>query len=281
MRTTPFAAIFVISTACSPQYGVKLDSDSLTTSVLDAPDDETGDTEDDSEEEEDLTVYEGAVIRIVSPESGDFLAFGENHTFEAVITNPDGDELPVEDITWNSDNDNAWQLAGAEIDDDTIDVGTHNITAEVELPDGARLAHTVGGVLVQHEFAGTYVGDMVLSMDTSFEDTPVGTSCIGAAIVVVDIYGEVAEGSSSCTLDLLGYATFDVGHSFSYDILETELDGSANVAIPFVGFELPFSSEGSLEDDTIITQWEGGFGGSFELAGVLEVTRLTRDITEL
>ena len=273
MRTGPFSAFLFSLSACSPQYGVQLKSGTLEESAFaETPDEEVT---------EDLTIYEGAVIRIVSPASGDFLAFGESHEFEAVITNAAGDEIPVEGIAWNSDADDRWSLAGAQVEDDTIDVGTHNLTAEVELPDGARLAHTIGGVLVQHEYAGTYVGDMVLSLDASFGETPVGTSCIGSAIVVVDTYGEIAEGSSECTLDLLGYASFDVAHEFAYDIDDSDLDGDALVAIPFLGFDLPFSSSGNLDDETITTEWEGGFGGSFQLDGVLEVTRLTRDVTQL
>jgi hypothetical protein len=277
--TSSFFFLFGIS-ACSPQYGVNLDASSLDESVVDAADDEEGTEVEEEDEEEEVIDYSGASIRIVSPASGDFLPFGETHSFEARVQSPDGLELPVELVVWNSDADDAWGLTGSTFDDDSIDVGTHNITAEVALPDGSRLAHTVGGVLVQHEFAGTYVGDMILSLDASYGETPIGTSCIGAAIVVVDTYGETATGSSACTLDLLGYATFDVDHTFNYEFTDTDLDGSADVAIPFLG-DLPFSSEGSLEDETIVTAWEGGITGGFELAGILEVDRITREVTEL
>ena len=269
----PFIAL--ILPACSPQYGVALKGETLADSAVNEPDDEN-----EEEVPEDFTMYEDAVIRIVRPASGDFVAYGEPYEFEAVITNPDGEELEVDGIKWKSDEDEAWTVTGLTVEDDSIDVGTHTITAEVVMPDGARVAHTIGGVLVQHEAAGTYIGDMVLSLDASFGETPVGASCVGAAVVVIDTYGETVDGSSECTLDLLGYASFDVAHGFEYDLDDNELEGSALVAIPFLG-ELPFSSEGTLDDETITTVWEGGFGETFQIDGVLEVTRLTRDITDL
>ena len=100
-----------------------------------------------------------------------------------------------------SDVDETWAPYGAELVDDSIDIGKHNITAEVTLPDGSRIAHTVGGVLVQHEDAGTYVGDMILSMDASVGEPPIGASCVGAAVIVVDEYGELATGDAACTID--------------------------------------------------------------------------------
>lgn len=275
MSVAMLSLVTLILPACSPQYGVALKGDTLDESGVDTPVDEP-----EEEIPEDLTIYEDAIIRIVQPTSGDFVAYGEPYTFEAVVTSPEGDTISVDGIEWTSDADEAWAVAGLTAEDDSIDVGTHNITAEVVMPDGARIAHTIGGVLVQHESAGTYIGDMVLSLDASFGETPVGASCVGAAVVVIDTYGETVDGSSECTLDLLGYASFDVAHGFEYELTDDELEGSALVAIPFLG-ELPFSSEGTLEDETITTVWEGGFGETFQIDGVLEVTRLTRDITEL
>jgi hypothetical protein len=263
---------------------MKIDGETLDSSVTDTPDDGSGDvdgSDDPDDPDEDFSMYEGAVIRIVHPESGDFLPLGEVHSFEAVIVNPEGDELPFDDVFWDSDSDDEWTPVGGEVEDDTIDVGRHNITAQVALPDGSRLAHTVGGVLVQHEDAGTYVGDMILSMDTEIGGTPIGASSIGAAFVVVDEYGDAAEGASACTMDLLGYMTIPVDHSFAYDLDETDLDGNAFVDIPFMGSGLPFPSDGSIDDGDILTTWEGGVSGIFELDGTLDVTRITREITEL
>ena len=126
-------------------------------------------------------------------------------TFEAVISTPDGEALDFAEIAWTSDADEAWLPEGDVFDTDTIDVGTHNITAEATLPDGSRVYHTVGGVLVQHENAGTYVGDMIIEMDLEYGGTPVGTSCIGAALIVIDEYGELPKEIRLGNTDVLGY----------------------------------------------------------------------------
>ena len=267
--------------ACSPDYGMKVPTEALSGSITDTEDDTEGSEEEVEEEEEDFSMYEGAMIRIIEPESGSFLPWDEDNDFVAVIESPDGDELPFDQVNWQSDADDEWTPVGADFTDDSIDVGRHNLTAEVTLPDGSRLAHTVGGVLVQHENAGTYVGDMILSMDANVGETPVGTSCVGAAIIQVDEYGEMATGDSACTLDLLGYATFEVDHGFEYELDDEDLDGNAFVNIPFVGFALPFGSDGFIEDGEISTSWEGGVSGFLDLSGTLEVTRITREITAL
>ena len=122
---------------------------------------------------------------------------------------------------------------------------------------------------------------MIINVSIEVEGTPVGTSCIGAAIVVVDAYGETAEGSSECTLDVLGYFSFEISHSFEYDLDENTVDGNAFVVIPFVGFGLPFPSAGEIDEGALVSDWEGGFPGFADIAGTLDVNRLTREITSL
>ena len=118
-------------------------------------------------------------------------------------------------------------------------------------------------------------------MDASIGETPVGASCVGAAVIVLDEYGELATGDSACTLDLLGYATFEVDHGFEYELDNQDQDGSAFVNIPIVGFALPFGSGGSITVGEITTAWEGDLAGFLEFNGVLEVSRITREITAL
>jgi hypothetical protein len=268
---------------CSPDYGVEIEGEGLTAEPIDnaQDDDEGSENEEDEVDPEVAEAFEDAIIRIVYPPSGEFLAYGEAHTFEAVIQTPDGDELAFADIAWTSDADDEWGPAGDVFETDSIDVGTHNITAEATLPDGSRVAHTVGGVLVQHEAAGTYVGDMIIELDMEFDGTPVGTSCIGAALIVVDEYGEIAEGGSACTLDVLGYFSMEINHSFEYNIDGADIGGDAFVMIPFLGFGLPFGSEGQLVDGQLTSDWEGSFSGYIDIGGTLDVTRLTREITSL
>ena len=270
---------------CSPDYGVEIDGEGLTAEPVEGTqEDDQGNEEEDPNDEVDPEIaeaFEDAIIRIVYPPSGEFLPYGETHTFEAVISTPDGEALDFAEIAWTSDADEAWLPEGDVFDTDTIDVGTHNITAEATLPDGSRVAHTVGGVLVQHENAGTYVGDMIIEMDLEYGGTPVGTSCIGAALIVIDEYGELAEGNSACTLDVLGYFSTEINHSFEYEIDDADLAGNAFVVIPFLGFGLPFDSEGELVDGQLTSDWEGSFSGFVDLTGTLDVTRLTREVTPL
>ena len=293
---------------CSPDYGVELDKGGLDQTEVSDSDDETGDSDDesgetvsgtesndtgetedpedtgdpeDTDDQEDFGEYEGAIIRIVDPPSGSFLPYGEDYAYEAVILTPEGDSIEFNEINWASDLDEAWLPEGSSFVDDTIDVGSHNITATATLPDGSRIAHTVGGVLVQHEDAGTYVGDMIINVDVEVEGVPVGTSCIGAAILVVDAYGETAEGSSDCTLDVLGYFSFEVAHTFEYELDENALDGNAFIAIPFLGSGIPFPSEGEIDSGQLVSDWVGGFPGFADIAGTLDVNRLTREITAL
>jgi hypothetical protein len=277
MHVPTFLALSALLFGCAPDYKVVVDEEGLAPSTADVDDDDDGN---EVEEEEDFSMYEGAMIRILAPVSGDFLPWGDLHNFEAVLETPDGEYLPFDGIEWSSDEDDAWMQTGSDVEDDSIDVGTHNITAQAVLPDGSRLAHTIGGVLVQHPDAGTYVGDMILGIDLEFGGTPVGTSCIGGAIVVIDAYGEEALGVSACTLDLLGYLTLEVSHVFEYEIDEDDISGNAFVELTFLGWDLPFESEGSLSDGNMVSSWSGGVGGA-ELEGTLEVDRITREITEL
>ncbi len=295
-----FVAIFSLSTACTPNYELKAKDG--TVGSIDATDDDDGsgdleegeDVDDDEdigdgdseeemeeeeeEEEEDFSEYDGAILRILTPLSGDFVPLGEDTDFEAILFGTDGYALSFEDIVWNSDVDMTWTKMGATFEDDTLDVGTHALTAVAELPNGDRLAYTVGGVLVQHEDAGIYVGDMQVSVNAEFEGVPVGTSCIGAATITVDVYGETATGESTCHLDLLGYVEFDLLHRFDYDILDQDLDGDAIVALDLVGFDLPFDSIGSIFDGDLGADWSGSLLGFADFEGNLDVSRISRSV---
>ena len=140
------------------------------------------DTEVDDTEEQDWSAYEGASLRIVSPSSADFLPLGEDADFEAELLSVEGEPLEYDDIFWTSSVDEGWSGVGLQFEDDSLDVGIHDITAEVDLPSGDRLAHTIGGVLVQSPFAGTFTG--LFAADITY-DTYIIT-CAGTATLVVD-----------------------------------------------------------------------------------------------
>ena len=87
-RLIPLA--FCLS-SCS-EYAVKVPSAGLERSVVEPLDDvESDEEEEEEEEEEDWSMYEGAVIRIVEPDSGAFLPWNEENDFVAVIQTPDGE----------------------------------------------------------------------------------------------------------------------------------------------------------------------------------------------
>ena len=232
----------------------------------------------EEEEEEDYSMYEGAYLLILSPQSGDFLPWDEETDFEAVLFGADDRALPFEDIYWSSDVDMTWAKLGTDFEDDSLDVGTHALTAVVDLPNGSRLAHTVGGVLVQHENAGIYTGDMNVGVSLEFDGTPVGASCIGGATIVVDAYAETATGESTCTIDLLGYAEFDLRHEFEFELDEEEMSGEALIALELFGFDLPFATEGEIDSGDILASWGGNMLGFADIDGTLEVGRVTRSV---
>jgi hypothetical protein len=245
---------------------------------VDATTDATEDEAEEEEEEEDFSMYDDATLVILAPESGEFLPWEEEADFEAVVFDADGRALPFEDIYWSSNTDMTWAKVGQDFEDDSLDVGTHAITAVADLPNGNRLVYTVGGVLVQHDNAGIYTGDMNVGVTVEFEGTPIGTSCIGGATIIVDAYGETATGESTCTIDLLGYAEFDLRHEFEFDLEDEEMDGEALIAFDLIGFDLPFASEGDIDGGEIFATWGGSMMGIADIEGTLEVGRVSRSV---
>ena len=73
---------------CSPDYGVEIDGEGLTAEPVEGTqEDDQGNEEEDPNDEVDPEIaeaFEDAIIRIVYPPSGEFLPYGETHTFEAV-----------------------------------------------------------------------------------------------------------------------------------------------------------------------------------------------------
>jgi hypothetical protein len=262
----------VLSTACRSDNDLKAGSGAVDATADDVEED--GDTG----EEEDFSMYDGATLVIITPQSGDFLPWEEEADFEAVLFDSDGLAMPYEDIYWASSSDYTWAKLGQEFEDDSLDVGIHNITARVELPNGTNLSHTAGGVQVQHDNAGIYAGDMKVSVSMEFEGVPVGTSCIGGATIFVDAYGETATGESTCTIDLLGFAEFDLRHEFEYELDGTFVDGETLIAFDLIGFDLPFASEGSLYGGAMLSYWAGNMIGIADIDGTLDVSRVTRSV---
>lgn len=234
-------------------------TDSEETDTDPGTDTEPGDTEPDYSE------FDGADLRITIPSSGDFLSWDEPHTYKAELRSADGSLLSYEEIYWSSDADAVWYNVGETFVDESIDVGLHNLTAEAELPNGDRVAHTIGGVLVQSEYAGTYSG--LFNSDVTYDGLAVG--CSGVANLVVEPYGELAIGDGTCLVDLLGYEV-ELAYLFELENFEGELVGTAAVDI-FGWFEYAFDAEGFIDPsedymefdffgDVDIVQIDGGVG---------------------
>ncbi len=261
---------FTLAAACTPDYSTgKVDD-----GAVDGTDEvEPGEDEDDGLDPED---FDGATLSIRSPADGAFLPLGEPVTFEAELLDADGAPLDYDDITWTTSLDADWAAVGLSAELDDLPVGQHTFRATAILPNGSQVTDAVGGVLVQHEAAGVYAGNMILDATGEYEGTPITTSCVGGAVITVDAYGEGATGQSTCVLSLLGFNQ-EATHVFELEISGDELFGSASVDLGFVGVD--FDAEGELDDGVLEASWADNLYGFVELEGTLEVERVTRSVT--
>ena len=100
--------------------------------------------------------WAGSVLRIVEPLPASVLPIEASHRLVAEVTNIDGDVVEVDGIDWVTSGDPEWSAAGSLVEDGLLPNGAQELTAEVILPNGDRLAHTIGDVRVQSRYAGTY-----------------------------------------------------------------------------------------------------------------------------
>lgn len=227
----------------------------------------------DNPDEEDFSEYDGATLRIVSPQSADFLALEESHAFEATLIDAAGLPIVFDAVSWTSNADTAWAPGTALVfEDETLDVGLHDITAEVALPNGDRLAHTVGGVRVQSMYAGTYAG--MFSADITYDTY--AFACSGAALLVVDAYGEEATGEATCKLSLMG---FDIDAVFIFDLEndEGDLEGEVSADLGFTA--VPFEAEGELDPETktLTIAFGGDLFGSATIDANVDTNQVSLD----
>jgi hypothetical protein len=229
----------------------------------------------DTAVEEDLEAWDVATLVIQSPQSGDFLPWEQDNDFEAVILDGEGNEVEFDGIEWSSSVDDAWAITGRSVEDDALDVGTHAITARAELPNGDRLTYTVGGVLVQSEYAGTYTGQLRVDLISD----QISTACSGASNLVIDVYGEVVAGEANCFLSIQG---FDIDGAYIIDAVNDDGDLEGEILVDLGGFfELPMTISGDVTSDGELTgTFDGDLAGFAQVEGALTVNRITR-ATEL
>ena len=213
-------------------------------------------------ESPDLSEWEGARIEVTSPEAGEFIEWRSVTPFRAWIVSAQETLLELEDVEWSSDQDPNWFETGPSFDTDALPIGTHAFTATATLPTGAVLQHTVGGVLVQHAYGGTYTG--LLDVDGTILNVPV--SCVGVTLVVVDATGTTGTGDGDCIVSLLG---LDLPLHYIYDLEIDEagvVGGTAGADLLGL-FTYNFPAEGTLDPNN------GGldlvFNGEVPLMGPL------------
>lgn len=271
MRLISAPMFMLLAPLFACQNGVKVSAGDTAGLGMDSADESADDTAGDTADS-DWREYDGATMVILSPASGDFLPWSEDSTFAAEIHAADGTVMDFDAITWSSDVDAAWTVSGQNIVDNMLDVGTHALTATANLPNGDRLAYTIGGVLVQSPYAGIYTGTLVI--DASYDSYALG--CSGATTLTVDAYGETVTGDAGCLLSLGGY-DIDTAYIFDYANDAGVLSGSSSIDLGFYQYEI--DTEGSMDTDgNLEAEFTTDIAG-FGIAGTLTATRVTRDLS--
>ncbi len=231
------------------------------------------DTGDIGEEDpaDPVDIYEGATLEIVSPSANSFLPYGEEAEFEAVLWDKDGNPLIFDEINWNSTIDEPWRHTSAAFVNDELDVGVHTLRVNADLPNGERMFDAVGGIQVQSQYAGTYAGSAIVSADTGqFQ-----FGCAGGAIMVVDVYGEFAEGEADCILSMQGQV-MELDYVFDLEVADEVIEGEASLSL--YGFEMPTDFAGELTDGKKLNgNWAQSVFGQMELEGEVRMERVSRD----
>lgn len=211
---------------------------------------------------EDLSIWEGARIEITQPIPGEFLEYGVETPFRAWIVSADEELLEGVEIEWTSDSAPNWYETGPSFDTDALPIGVHDFTAIATLPNGSVVQHTVGGVLVQHPFGGTYAG--LLDVDGTILNLPI--SCVGVTLVTVDQFGTTGAGDGDCIVSLLG---LDVPLHYIYDLDIDEYGTvSGTAGADLLGwFTYNFPADGTIDPDGVGLDID--FSGEVPLMGPL------------
>lgn len=225
-----------------------------------------------SEEEEVLEEvdWSQAELVITSPVSASFVSLEEGTTFSAHLENAEGEILDFDEITWKSSVATDWTPTGAEFDD-VLPIGVHDLKAKALLPNGDRVSYTVGGVLVQSVYAGTYAGNVVVDLISD----QLSTACSGAATLTIDATGEVVDGSANCFLSIQG---IDIDGQYLIGAENDRGDMEGDIALDVFGFEVPLGLEGEVsEEGELSAGFVGNLAGFADIEGELNLTRISRD----
>ncbi|MEC7983879.1 MAG: hypothetical protein VX278_01870 [Myxococcota bacterium] len=222
---------------------------------------------------EDFSMWENAALEILSPAAGLVIELDAPQIFEAAVLDSDGEPMEWDDITWTTDVSEEWTFDGASFEDNTLPAGQHTFRAETILPNGDRLVYALGGIKVQHPFAGTYSG--TTTINATF---PVGggntttVSCAGAATLTVNLEGTAATGSSACILNLLG-TDQETYYNFEVEISETTLGGLAIADLGITQRDFPLTGE--IDEETMTATWADTVYGFIEVDGAFDLQRVS------
>ena len=233
-----------------------------------------GEGEAGTTEPEEVGDWSGSTLVVDTPLPGDTLPYGEASAFAAVVLDASGSATDFTELVWTTDGSD-WTEVGDDFESDGLDVGNQTLFVEAVLPDGTLLRNGIGGIRVQHPDAGTYVGNLAVDISGEYNGFPITASCIGAAIVGVDVYGERASGDSTCIVSLLGYSV-DALHVFDFGVNGEDVEGTVSLDLSF--FQLDFTVTGNLNDHTIVAEWATDYGGFIDVSGAMELDRVTTEV---
>ncbi len=271
----------VLAVGCAPG-SVSIDTTAppaiVDTTIPDVPPPATGWTDapyatwSEPDPTDDFTEYDGAWARIVEPMPGDVVPWGEVQHYEVIVRNPAGDELAPQAVFWQSSVDPDFYGDAASFDSDTLELGTHDLTVLVDLPNGVRVAHSVSEVRVQSPYTGVYAG--LFSVDGTVQNITI--TCTGAALVDFGEQGVIGTGDADCLVSLLG---IDVPMNWLFELenIDGEITGTGGVdLLGFFTYDIPVTG-GSLEPDGSGLQVD--FAGPIpfvgELSAFLDASRVS------
>jgi len=216
------------------------------------------------EEVEDLSQWDGAQLRIISPEGGDYVIANQPFEYKAVVEAPNGDVLPFTDIEWISEM-TSWAGSGDTFTDDSLQIGLHNLTAVAKLPNDDVLRYTSGNVKSQAFGSGLYAG--TFSVDGSF--LAIGFGCVGSNVIAVDPSGTNGTGDGFCLVNLLGFGEMPMSFVIDLDIDPTNGNTTGTCGADIFGwFTYDFPTTGSLYPNDI--GFDLTFAGEVPLMGPVE-----------